>query len=243
MSKRTMCLAVVLACATTSAVAETGDDVKINVGLKLWNQKGVITAAPSVGPVNEASATSTNSIVSVAARYKDYFVSGSHLFKDRFDFRGTNNFNFAQDRAETDIGVGWYFIPQVALMLGYKTVDSDSHMMNGSTCSTKVTLPMLGLMGVTSFSPSVFGYANGAVAVGGKSEDNHCRGAGDMYSGHPKYSNFEIGVGYRIDNNMQVTAGYRQQNFKYDYNVATLLVSGYDKEVGKGLVIGASYTF
>jgi predicted porin len=231
MSFRKTLLPLIATVGLSSGYALAADDIKVTAGLKYWNQDMNIT------DLNRASTSDTAPapMLSLGVRYGQFFGSVSQLLKTRYTFDNPA-LQDPQDRSETDIGLGYYIIPQLAVTLAYKNLKQD--IAGATPCSTKIKTPTVGLSGAIPFNQSFFGYGNGSLAVGSKVSDN-CRAGGSNFEGKPKYTTLEFGAGYRFNNNMTFTAGYRRQEVK----VNVIGRSGTADETGKGLIVGASYTF
>ncbi len=207
-------------------------------------------------------------IPSLSARYKDWLVSASY-FKQSYTLPdtsydvirpyvspmnpgGSNTSTTAShttDREEYDINVGYYFLPGVAVSLGYKSIKlSHSYTYQWIGAAAKpgaydVTYktPIIGIQASSQLGGSSFYlYGNGAISIGNSLTREDTSNLVTPTS-DGSYSAAELGVGYAISKNMVFSIGTK-------YQVANVKDSdtsgkGTMRDVTSGVTAGISYTF
>lgn len=229
-----------------SAQAADGKDFSATIGLKVWNawwQTGFIdTAAGNYS--NQVTSNGTPALIpSLTVKYKDYFINGSYFNATNFGFPTFTYFapaavtvTSSAKRTETDINVGWYFVPQVAVTLGYKEVKQDyTFVGTAGTFTTKYKTPTIGVSGSAKIGDSgAFMYGNGVHGLSVKVSGN---GIAGMNVGGGKYSSSELGFGWAFAQGVTATLGYKYQTISAFYDG----VRGND--ITSGFIGGVNYTF
>jgi hypothetical protein len=115
------------------STADSDSAFQFSLGLKLHpNRVTGATIVPVTTPSGTVfaadvvrSSTELTIIPFASARYKDFFVSGSHFLESRYEFEvPLLNRRLTSDRSETDVNVGYYVLSGLALSVGYKELRS-----------------------------------------------------------------------------------------------------------------------
>ena len=117
----------------------SGPDWSLSVGYKMWLntwQQGFVSI-PKLGTgvnIRVADAFALGSIPNAVLRYKDFFISSSAMFTPEYDFKSqsvtgqvagipfTTRLKTRGSRVDTDVTLGYYIHPSIALLTGYKGV-------------------------------------------------------------------------------------------------------------------------
>jgi hypothetical protein len=242
MSFRKMLLPLIAVAGLSSSYALAADELKVTAQYKGWFSS------------NEDSDQYRN-YVSLAAKYGNFFALISPGIKKTGDSDltwGGTKYKVPQSNTETDIAFGYYLIPELAITLSHKTYKTESNWSAAgiagipSGCSVTAKLPMIGVaggMGLPVLSAKAFVYGNANTSFSEKVDDN-CRvvaGVQQRQYESANYTNYEIGVGYRIDNNISATLGYRELRTK----VKRLPAFGgtENSSTTNGATLAISYTF
>lgn len=224
-------VAVAVLVGINSAQADDGKDFSATIGLKVWNgwwQSSTVTVPATTA--TEINANGTLSLIpSLTVKYKDYFMSGSYFNATNYNFSPT----ISAKRTETDINVGWYFVPQVAATLGYKQVLQDYTTVGvAGTSRSKYTTPTIGVSGSAKIGESgAFMYGNG---VHGLSPKGTVPG---VTVSKTSYASSELGFGWAFSKSLTATLGYKYQYISAYYDG----VKGSD--LTHGFIGGVNYTF
>jgi hypothetical protein len=274
-SLSTSALAIALGLGGVTCAYAQQSDLSVTLGLKGWNNRwetGQINTGFAGGGSNAQSFTSSDkltAIPSVAVKYKDFFIAGSQFMKTSYGFPPSTSLGFAPgaavatpntqsqtaDRKETDLNLGWYFVPQVAVTLGYKQVDQTyrntfTPAAFSAFNSTGTTKNRAFTLGVAASAPigngGFFMYGNGATSISGMKAKfsgyaSTSNPAGCTSASCPDwkgwYAASELGFGYRVQAGLSLTLGYK-------YQILDLGNAGQrGRDVTSGLIGGVSYTF
>jgi hypothetical protein len=209
---KTKILSFLFLVTTSITAAADENDVKWSANIKAWN---------STLKTSTEQATSSIPNLSLTARKGNYFVTYSSLLQSSYALP-SGSFK----RKDTDLALGWRFYDGLSLLAGHKYV----YMAPlGSDLSTNGTY--VGLTGNTPIggTPSfLYGTGTYMVTRGGQS------GVSDsaFYTG-------EVGLGYALNNSVQVTFGTRSQEFKYKKYPSTERNS----VSARGIIVGTSFNF
>lgn len=229
-----------------SAQAVDGKDFSATIGLKVWNawwQTGVTNSGVFGNNALQLTSNGTPAVIpSLTVKYKDYFINGSYFTATNFGFPsytdapGLVTTTLSAKRTEADVNVGWYFIPQVAVTLGYKEVKQDYSTAGVAGISTsKYTTPTIGVSGSAKIGESgAFMYGNGVHGLSVRASGN---GFAGVAFGGGKYSGSELGFGWQFAQGVTATLGYKYQTLSGFYNG----VRGND--ITSGFIGGVNYTF
>ena len=222
-------------------------DLQLSIGLKLHPNRTTAISGSAInttsGPALVAdrfrSGTELTYIPIFSARYKNLFVSASHLAATSYStlsdvIPGDVNF----DRNETDVNVGYYVLPGLALSVGYKEVKVGG-LQQGNV---KFSGPTVGVSGYGSMGKGFGLYGNFAY---GKLDLSPTEPLPDAKRN--TYTAVEVGIAYSFDlgesarfiKSVSVTLGYRQQHIEGDKSVTLAKVA--DLAAGP-VVVGTTNT-
>jgi hypothetical protein len=183
------------------------DDIRATIGVRAWRSDWTSWFDPAHGSyIGAEGATVVTPVASL--RYHDFLLSGSYTIEKDFTFRGFNpgEPSLAAPRKEYDVNVGYFILPSVAAVIGYKQIE-----YNVGAYTWEAKGPTIGLSGSAPLVPWSSLYGN--IAYGRlKMTDN------DAFSGtRGKYLLTEFGLAFPLghwDPSMSafvLTAGYRYQ--------------------------------
>lgn len=207
--ERILLAGVLAALPLTHTMAADGD-FSATVGLKVWNNNwsswtGNIDLFGDPLIQNIESSTENALIPSFSMRYRDFMVGGSYMTKTDYDFGE----NFGEvERKEYDIIGGYYVLPTLAIIAGYKKVEQE--FANGNF---KYSGPIVGLSASAPLTGGFSLYGTAASSIGNFK--------GQFPSGRKEDSSYrlgEVGVAYAFDVGASLgvkaliaTFGYRSQ--------------------------------
>jgi len=253
-----------------SALAQQ-KDLTFTVGLKAWGntwETGQVNTGFVGGGSNSNSFTSGtkwSTIPSVAVKYKDFFISGSQFTNTSYSFPPQTSLGFAPaaaaatpntqttvaDRKEMDFNIGWYFVPQVAVTLGYKEVKQKytsrfspaAFTAFNSTGTTTNKAFTAGIQGSAPIGNSgFFLYGNGASSLGNGMKATFsgfgCT-AGTCPDNKGWYASSELGFGYALPVGVTLTLGYKYQVI----DLAATNTNQRARDITTGFIGGVAYTF
>ena len=240
---------LVLMGGTTHAFAQESN-FKFTLGLKGWINDWE-TSNLFQGSILSTTGNKIAAIPSATVSYKNFFVTGGYFIKNSYGFPDSstvvNNggvpttvtLHQTADRKEGDLNVGWYFIPQVAVTLGYKDVrlnktkSSTPGILVSHSEELKVHAATFGIQGSARIGESAFFlYGNRASSL-----PNGAKATAPGGSANGSFGSTEVGGGYQFSNNLSVTLGYK-------YQIIDLSVGGLRaRDVTSGAILGANYTF
>lgn len=213
----------------TSANAGTTatDSPTITVGMKMWQNKWSTwdafppyydAAAKGYLPgqtENYSSSDRSAFIPAISIRYKDILVSGSYFAKTKYDWVGAGGVKFSADRKESDVLVGYYVLPTLALTLGYKNVKqtflagNDVFDYSGPVLGVVASAPLTS--GFSLYGNFGYGFMDAKLPARTADQSGRSKFNAD-------YLLSEIGVAYSFDTTsmpqakaVTATLGYRSQ--------------------------------
>ncbi len=253
----------VLLLGASSALAQKSDDLKVSLGLKLWYntwETGFFNNDPSTG-TNVISSTSDWKpalIPSFSVRYKDFVASMGYFTKTSYSFANFSDMQnltccgpknvttaFSAKRDELDVNFGYFVAPQLAVTLGYKSVNQTYTVTESapgviftpatSTSKTKNTAPTIGILGFAPLGGGFTLYGNGAFGpMKSKFEDGS--------SAKGSYQSTELGVAHAFGNSgLSASLGYKVQII--DVKDAVTTGNQRARDTTNGLIMGVTYTF
>lgn len=158
-------VAALAALPMANAAAAEGD-FSATIGLKAWvnnwnswNQTRSGELANFLDPIvqNIESSNTDGWIPSFSMRYQNFLVGGSYFAKRGYDF-GSHGFVDVK-REEFDLSAGYYVLPTLAIIAGYKEVDQwfgDKFKYSGPIIGFSASAPLTGgfsLYGTAAFGP------------------------------------------------------------------------------------------
>lgn len=142
--------------ATPAAPESTGfwQDVRISVAAKLWFNEWTSWVGQDYADENDRTFTDFVSISgrraavipAISARWHDWLLSASSFAAARYSLSGSD-LTARSSRHETDVSVGHYVLPTVALSVGYKTVHqafNQQYHFAGPTVGISGSAPLAG---------------------------------------------------------------------------------------------------
>ncbi len=216
-------LAGLLACQGAFAA----DDLTVTAGVKMWNNKwtswdaipSLRTGAGIIPGYSENYTSSDNAawIPSLSMRYRDFMAAGSYFVNHSYGMPGASG-NFNADRKEMDAVVGYYVLPTVALIGGYKEVKQSFKGAAGNSDFT-YSGP---IFGVNASAPLTGGFSlYGTAALGRLDAKLPGSIVGTLTSNNynADYKLAEVGIAYAFDvrasmpgvKSLVATFGYRSQ--------------------------------
>jgi hypothetical protein len=129
----TLCLAGPMAHAQSASASEPGgfwQDVRVSVAAKLWFNEWTSWVGQDYADENDRNFTDfvpisgrrAAVIPAISARWHDWLLSASSFAAARYSLSGSD-LTARSARHETDVSIGHYVLPTVALSAGYKTVN------------------------------------------------------------------------------------------------------------------------
>ncbi len=239
-----------------------GQDWTLLAGAKLWANSwdtSYMDYVPQAGAhVVEVTGNSIAVIPNALFKYKSVFASLGYLVSGNYTFPAyaqtlnvsgtpyTATTNSEASRNEVDADLGYYFVPNVYVTMGYKNVTQKySTTMTGAGLATQNTNSETYYNGVT------FGIGGSAAIGSGFSLYGNGAGGylaetfkGGNYSDNASYVNSEIGLAW-TGGPVTVTAGYRYQIITtYLSNNDGAGYSGQDAiDLTNGWIFGLNYAF
>lgn len=249
----------------TDQQAESAGNFQLSVGVKLHSNRvsgdGAAPVETLNGRVVPAEGLRTDSELSyipvISARYRDFFVSASHLAKTNYSFTLPEGPRLNFDRSETDVNFGYYVLPGLALSLGYKEISV--YPRSGLGNDYRYKGPTVGLLG---YGPLGHGFGiYGNLAYG---KLNLSPTDGIEAGKRNTYVASEVGFAYswdfressRLLKSVNVTFGFRNQTVETDNPVSVastqltpsgFIVTGTGKKhlenTSRGPVLGVIISF
>jgi hypothetical protein len=258
-------VALALGLGGTSAFAQQ-KDLTVTLGLKVWGntwESGQVNTGFVGGGSNSNNFTSGqewSTIPSLTLKYKDWFISGSQFMKTSYNFPAQTSLGFAPaaavatpntqtlraDRKETDVNLGWYFVPQVAVTIGWKEIKQTYTStftpaafapFNTSAQTTTNEGITVGIQGSARIGNSgFFMYGNGASSLGNNFKAKF-GGGNPNWDGW--FASSELGFGYAFGGGVTATLGYKYQVLDF----AATNTNQRGRDITTGFIGGVAYTF
>lgn len=220
----------------SSSFAFAKDDVKVEAGVKMWNNKWkmedpdpagggsqTLDAALMVGPAVEVMLPS------------NLFFTASYLMSvtDYEKKEGTGK--LAVERDDLDVAVGYQFIPEAGVFLGYRSSSMDWTFTDPGfptdSGSFDMSGPVLGVRANYSFSDMIGVYASAAYLMT-ETEDKDATGT---FKEDAPGTSFELGVKAKFNKELSATLGYKIESFEGDKSKV--------KDTFSGITLGVMYAF
>jgi len=255
--------ALVLVAVAGSSYA--GDDWSLTLGAKVWNNKWTSWdyyqpfSVPAIVDIPGASENFTSGnqstlLPSVTLRYQDFLLTGSVFSNQEYSFDGPTGTQFKANREETDVHVGYYVLPTLALTLGHKSIKQE--FTGGKVFN--YSGPIFGFVGSAPLTQNYslygnFGYGSMTAEFPTGLTDNSGQSKKDA-----DYYLSEIGIAYSFNPSsiissakaMTATLGYRSQTLATqgfavgtDANHPALSRNTELRDNTEGLVLGLSVSF
>jgi hypothetical protein len=189
-------LSIALAIAVCSTTAMADEEVSYSFGLKNWNHKFTEGG-------NSTSAT-TATILSATAKKGNYLVTVSTVLPTTYSFPGGSNLI----RKDTDIALGYVLNSNLSLIAGVKKLPYSQYSDSDDTTSNyTINMSYLGLNGFSAIGEQSFVYGTALRSLRAKEASA---------TTNMTFTSVELGLGYVLNKNTQLTAGYRSQKFSDD---------------------------
>jgi hypothetical protein len=254
-----------LALLLVTATGHAADDWSVTLGAKMWNNEWTswdyyppmaLSSVQSLPGASEnfTSGNQTTWLPSLTLRYQDFLFTGSVFSKKEYGFDGSSGARFSANRDETDLHVGYYILPTLALTIGYKDVQQD--FTGGKVFN--YSGPIFGLVGSAPLTKGFslygnFGYGAMTAEFPAGMTDNSGQGKKDA-----DYYLSEIGIAYSFNVSsmfpsakaMTASLGYRSQTLAtqgfavgIDANNPALSRSTELRDNTEGFALGLSISF
>ena len=252
--------------ADTEETTKVGKDTYFTLGYKTWfnTWQTPFNTYPPEGGANIMSLTSETvaaPIFSASLKFGDFLIAGSFMttpdykFPDNEDvlvtgptptsFPSTTGvfypFKTSASRKESDINLGYYVAPAMAITIGMKNVKQTYNDLNAdgsifSTSWTKYSGPIVGITGGGALGAGFAFYGNLSYGIlKGEFE-------GDPKKFDATYSSTELGIAYRPISFLSFLVGYKYQTI--DTKITDPAFNGQVAlDVTKGFILGANLTF
>ena len=215
-----------------SSVAFAKDDVKVEAGIKMWNNEWE-SKDPIDGTMKFDAALLIGPAV-VVTLPSNVFFEASYLMSvvDYETKEGTAKIEV--ERADMDIAVGYMFIPEFGLFAGYRSSSLDvtfSDVGGSGTATLDLSGPVIGLRGNYSFSDMFGVYASAAYLM---TESEWKDDTGTLKEDAPG-TQFELGVKATFSKQLSGTLGYKVESFEGDKSKV--------EDTFSGVTLGVMYAF
>ena len=249
--------------ADTEETTKVGKDIYFTLGYKTWfnTWQTPFNTYPPEGGANIMSLTSESvaaPIFSASLKFGDFLIAGSFMKTPDYKFPDTEDvlvvgptpttttapfftFKTSASRKESDINLGYYVAPAMAITIGMKNVKQTYNDLNAdgsifSTSWTKYSGPIVGITGGGALGAGFAFYGNLSYGfLKGEFE-------GDPEKFDATYSSTELGIAYRPISFLSFLVGYKYQTI--DTKITDPAFNGQVAlDVTKGFILGANLTF
>jgi hypothetical protein len=226
--KKSVSFFVAVIAALNAASALAAEDFSATVALKAWNNSmskylpsttgSDADLTPIIGAAESSKTTAW--IPSVSLRYRDFMVGGSLFAKRSYDFGGDKI-----DRKEHDLVAGYYVLPTLAIIAGYKEVKQNFDILGPQ--EWKYTGPIIGFSASAPLTRGFSLYGTAAVGSLKFKPKGSLTDWGSLFPGglggyvlnaNADYKLGEVGIAYAFEagktaglNAIIATLGYRSQ--------------------------------
>ena len=211
MLKLKLLLAIFIASFLSSAMAD--EEINYSINLKNWNSK---ISGCCVYPA------ANGTIVSGTAKKGDYFATASFLLP-MASIRSDGSYS---NRRDADFALGWSMNSNISFLGGAKRIGSSSYDFSGSNTSITpnvMNITYLGVNGFSSLSEKTYVYGTALRSLKVTQTGDHST---------TTFYSYEAGLGYLLEKNLQLSAGFRSQH-----------VDNTDKTTLEGVIFGLGYNF
>ena len=216
-------LLIAIAIATCSSVVIADEQIDYSLSIKTWSN--------AINVANSSSNVTTQSInaplITLVARKGDYFVNVSALLESSYRYK-----TVWLARKDYDVGVGYRLTDNFSLLAGHKSlVSKDGSQTNWTETNNGY---YVGASGFKLVADQTYAYGNVQYAPSVKTSTTGT----DFYRSQ-KFTSSEIGLGYVLNKNTQLTGGYRYQLFQ-SYNITQ---ARSERLTVRGLLAGININF
>jgi predicted porin len=216
----------------SSSFAFAKDDVKVEAGIKIWNNSWESKDPdPVAGGTTKFDASILIGPAISVTLPSNVFFEASYLMSAT-DYKNTEGpAQIEVERNDLDIAVGYQFIPEIGIYVGYRKSSLDWKFNDGAGFSDSGSIdlsgPVIGLRGNYSFN-DVFGvYASVAYLMTEYDEQG--------FTEDDPGTQFELGVKAKFSKEFSGTLGYKVESFEGDKSKV--------KDTFSGLTLGVMYAF
>lgn len=214
-------MATLVAMSSTLALAD--DEISYSLGMKTWNN--------AINVANTSSNVTTQSInaplISLVIRKGDYFISASTLLESSYRYK-----TVWLARKDFDYALGYRLTDNISVLGGYKTIQvTDGSQTNWTDKNTGY---YVGASGFRMVGEQTYAYGNLSYMPSMKTSST-----GTDYYRDQKMTTTELGLGYVLNKNTQLTGGYRYQTGD-SYNITQ---SRSEKNTMRGILAGVNINF
>lgn len=211
------------------------EDLQLTAGLKMWATSWTTWGLAetqyngadfqTVSPLN--SDTAPSFIPQLSARYGPWLVSTSYMTSTHFNLTSAQPAgplrSLGESRREVDANVGYYFVPGLAVTLGYKQLDQS---VGGTLNWSGPVVGLTGTLPVGSYGLAAYGtFGYGVLRL---TTPQSLADAFGHTGFNANYMLAELGLAYSFYGHYTVTVGYRSQTVRTTgYSLATVsLING-----------------
>jgi predicted porin len=216
----------------SSSFAFAADDVKVEAGIKMWNNEWE-SKDPIDGTIKFDAALLIGPAVSVTLP-SNLFFEASYLFSvtDYEKTEGTAKIEVERD--DLDLAVGYMFIPEFGIFAGYRSTSMDwkfTDVGGGESGSFDVSGPVIGLRANYSFNDMFGVYASAAYLM----TESEWKDATGTFTEDAPGTQFELGVKATFSKQLSGTLGYKVESFEGDKSKT--------EDTFSGVTLGVMYAF
>ncbi|NTW60060.1 MAG: porin family protein [Nitrospirae bacterium] len=215
----------------SSGFAFAKDDVKVEAGIKIWNNSWESKDPDPVdgGTTKFDAALLIGPAISVTLP-SNVFFEASYLMSVT-DYEKTEApAEITVERDDLDIAVGYMFIPEVGIYVGYRSTSMDWKVTfpgGSDSGSIDISGPVIGLRGNYSFSEMFGVYASVAYLMTEYEEQG--------FTEDSPGTQFELGVKAKFSKALSGTLGYKVESFEGDKSKT--------EDTFSGVTLGVMYAF
>jgi len=221
MKKNKLLTALAIAACSSAVIAD--EEINYSLSIKTWNN--------AINVANTSSNVTTQSInaplISLVIRKGDYFISASTLLESSYRYK-----TVWLARKDFDYALGYRLTDNISVLGGYKMLQSiDGSQTNWTDKNTGY---YVGVSGFKMILDQTYAYGNLSYMPSVKTSST-----GTDYYRDQKMTTSELGLGYVLNKNTQLTGGYRFQTFD-SYNITQ---TRSEKLTVRGLLAGVNINF
>ncbi len=209
------------------------EGIEVEAGVKAWYNKWTNKDPdPALGTTKFDATTLLGPAIEV--KFPHHFYAEAAYLISLSDYKATTALGeeFSSDRKDLDLAVGYRFIPEVGVFVGYKNVSMDWTVTGVTSGSFDLSGPMFGLRGDVPVSEtfSIFASATYLMTKVETKEEGFATTKNDAPG-----SIFELGVKASFSKELSGTLGYKVESTK-EKNTDI-------KDSFAGLTLGVMYAF
>ena len=216
----------------SSGFAFAADGVKVEAGIKLWNNEWE-TKDPNAGTSKFDAGLLIGPAVVVTLPSNVFFEASYLMSVTDYEFKDAIT-TVKVERADMDLAVGYMFIPEFGLFVGYRSTSLDatfSDAFGSGTATIDFSGPVIGLRANYTFNKMFGIYASAAYLM----TESEWKEAGDTFKEDAPGTSFELGLKAMFNKQLSGTLGYRMESFEGDKSKT--------EDKFSGLTLGIMYAF